>query len=240
MEIIAEIGLNHMGDLNKALDMIRIAKECGADIAKFQFYYTDILCVNRNCFDSFKLLDKIRLRPQWIPIIANECKRQNVEFLCTCFDKFSAEEISGYVKRFKIASPEAADLNFVKQVAEFGKPLIISTGKIDDDQIKRILNEVDVPVTLLYCVSKYPSRPGDYKLSEIKRLKKKFHVPVGLSCHCVGIKNALDAVDMHGAEMVEKHFMLSDEKCVDAAVSLLPSDFTKMCEIIRRNNGKRN
>ena len=238
MEIIAEIGLNHNGDLNRALDMIRIAKECGTDIVKFQFYYTDILCVNRNCFDSFKLLDKIRMRPQWIPILAEECKRQNLEFLCTCFDKFSAEEINPFVERFKIASPEATDLNFVKQVAEFGKPLIISTGKIDDAQIKNILNEVDVPVTLLYCVSKYPSQPSDYKLSEIKRLKKKFHVPVGLSCHCAGIKNALDAVDM-GADIVEKHFKI-DEKCVDAAVSLLPSDFTKMCEFIRRNNGKRN
>ena len=223
-----------MGNLDKALDMIRVATGCKADTVKFQFYYTDILCTNRNSFDAYKLLDRMRMRPQWIPMLADECRRWGVEFLCTPFCKYSAEQIEPYVKRFKIASPEAKDLNFIKQVASFGKPLIVSTGKIGDAEIEKIL-DVDVPVSLLICVSKYPALPTDYNLSEIKRLKKKFGVSVGISCHCMGIKNALDAVDL-GADIVEKHFM-TDPNCVDSAVSLMPADFKKMAEIIRRKHG---
>lgn len=232
MEIIAEIGLNHMGDLNRALDMIKIAKECGADIVKFQFYYTDILCINRNCFDSFRLLDKIRMRPQWIPTLAEECKRLNLEFLCTCFDKYGAEEIEPYVRRYKIASPEATDLNFVRHVAEFGKPLIISTGKATDEDLDRIFNTITNKMSLLYCKSLYPATPSDYDLNEIDRLRERYKCKVGVSCHCVGILNAVNAVRLHGAEIVEKHIKISDD-CVDSAVSINPSSFSKMVKIIK-------
>jgi len=93
MEIISEIGLNHGGSLNKAIEMIRISKECGVDCCKFQFYYTDIICADRDCFDSYKLLDKIKVHPSWIPILADECERQGVEFLCTPFCRFSADQV---------------------------------------------------------------------------------------------------------------------------------------------------
>jgi sialic acid synthase SpsE len=235
MEIISEIGLNHGGSLEKAMEMIRISKECGANVTKFQFYYPDILCANRNCFDSYKLLDKIKMHPSWIPFLAAECKRWGIEFLCTAFDRFSAEAIEPYIKRFKVASPEVADLNYLKFLAVFEKPLILSTGKVTDEQLDRIFDEIKVPIELLYCISKYPALTSDYRLSEIKRLKKRYGCKVGVSCHCAGIKNALDAVDK-GADIVEKHFKLNDD-CVDSAVSILPCDMKKMCEIIRRNNG---
>jgi len=234
MEIISEIGLNHGGSLDKALEMIRISKECGANVTKFQFYYPDILCANRNCFDSYKLLDKIKMHPSWIPFLAAECKRWGIEFLCTAFDRFSAEAIEPYIKRFKVASPEVADLNYLKFLAVFEKPLILSTGKVTDEQLDRIFDEIKVPIELLYCISKYPASTSDYKLSEIKRLKKRYGCKVGVSCHCAGIKNALDAVDK-GADIVEKHFTLTNDT-VDAAVSIYPCDLKKMCEIIRRNN----
>jgi sialic acid synthase SpsE len=234
MEIISEIGLNHGGNLERALEMIRISKECGANVAKFQFYYPDILCANRNCFDSYKLLDKIKMHPSWIPFLAAECKRWGIEFLCTAFDRFSAEAIEMYIKRFKVASPEVADLNYLKFLAVFEKPLILSTGKVTSEQLDRIFDEIKVPIELLYCISKYPALPSDYKLSEIKRLKKRYGCKVGVSCHCAGIKNALDAVDK-GADIVEKHFTLTNDT-VDAAVSIYPGDMKKMCEIIRRNN----
>jgi sialic acid synthase SpsE len=113
MDIISEIGLNHGGDLNKAIEMIRISKECNCSTVKFQFYYPEILCTDRNCFDSYKLLDKIKMRPQWIPILADECRRHRIEFLVTPFCKYSVEQIAPYVSRFKIASPEACNLEFV-------------------------------------------------------------------------------------------------------------------------------
>jgi sialic acid synthase SpsE len=235
MEIISEIGLNHGGSLEKAMEMIRISKECDCQTVKFQFYNVDLLCANRNCFESYKLLDKIKMRPGWIPYLAAECKRWGIEFLVTVFDRFGAEQLADYVTRYKIASPEAANITFLKQVASFGKPLLISTGKVDDEKLDRIFDEIQTPISLLYCISKYPALPSDYKLSEIKRLKKRYSVPVGVSCHCPGIKNALDAVDK-GADIVEKHFTLTSDT-VDAAVSIYPDDMKKMCEIIRRNNG---
>jgi sialic acid synthase SpsE len=240
MDIIAEAGLNHDGNLNKAIDMIRIAKESGANIVKFQYYLVDFLCAYRNDYSAYDLLKRLCPKPQWIPILADECERQGLEFLCTAFCRYSVEEIAQYVRRFKIASPEAANLDFVRHVAEYGKPLIISTGKIGDEQIRKILDAVTVPVTLLVCVSRYPALPSEYKLSEIKRLKKKFGVSVGVSCHCQGIKNALEAVNK-GAEVIEKHFMLkNDTKCVDSAVSLEPDTFLKLTQIIRGKYGKRN
>jgi len=240
MDIICEIGLNHGGDLNKALDMIRVANECGATIAKFQYYLTDVLCVDRGCFDAYKLLDKIRLRPQWIPILAEECKRQGLEFLCTSFCRYSAEEIEPHVSRFKIASPEVQNLSFLKQVASYGKPLILSTGHVSDKQLDEIFDTITVPITLLYCKSLYPAVPGDYELKEIDRLRKRYGCKVGLSCHCKGFKTALDAVEKHGADIIEKHFMLkNDNKCVDFVVSLEPDEFLKMTKIIRGKYGKR-
>jgi sialic acid synthase SpsE len=236
MEIISEIGLAHGGNLECALEMIRISKECGANVAKFQFYYPDILCANRNCFDSYKLLDKIKMHPSWIPFLAAECKRWGIEFLCTAFDRFSAEAIEPYIKRFKIASPEVADLNYLKFLAVFEKPLILSTGKVTGEQLDRIFDEITNPITLLYCKSLYPALPSDYNLKEIDRLRKRYSCKVGLSCHCSGILNAINAVKLHGAEIVEKHIKINDD-CVDAAVSLMPADFLKLTQIIRRNNG---
>ena len=238
MEIISEIGLNHQGNLSTALDMIRISKECGANIAKFQYYNTDLLCVNRNCFDSYKLLDKIKMRPGWIPYLAAECKRWGIEFLCTAFDIYGAEQLEPYVKRFKIASPEAQNLKFLQQVAFFGKPLLISTGCVNDEDLDKIFDVITVPITLLYCKSLYPALPSDYNLNEINRLRDRYNCKVGVSCHCVGIKNAIDAVKIYKADIVEKHFMLSGQDCVDKAVSLEPNEFLKLTQIIRGTYGR--
>ncbi|MDD5065028.1 MAG: N-acetylneuraminate synthase family protein [Phycisphaerae bacterium] len=239
MELISECCLNHGGNLDTALEMIRVTRACGVGIAKFQFYYPDILCADRNCFDAYKLLDKIKLRPQWIPILAEECKRQRVEFLCTGFCKYSIEAISKYVSRFKIASPEVKNLSFLKNVASYGKPMIISTGRVTHEELDKIFETITVPITLLYCRSLYPALPGDYDLKEIDRLRDCYKCKVGVSCHCIGIKNAIDAVKYHKADMVEKHFMLSGQKCVDAAVSIEPQELLKLNQIIKEiGNGK--
>lgn len=235
-KVIAEAGLNHNGDYNKAIDMISAAKIAGADIVKFQFYYPDTLCLNRNDFSAYKLLDKIKMHPSWIKPLADECKRLNVEFLVTPFCRFSAQEINPFVKRFKIASPEAANLEFVKTLAEYGKPLIISTGKIGDRELDAIFNNVLNDITLLYCVSKYPAVVADYDLNEIDRLRKKYGVSVGLSDHTAGIRLSLQAAEK-GVCIIEKHFTTTSN-CVDKDLSLLPQDFKKMTDWIRRTTWK--
>ncbi|MFA5208455.1 MAG: N-acetylneuraminate synthase family protein [Candidatus Paceibacterota bacterium] len=232
MDIIAEIGLNHDGNLNKAIDMIRIAKECNCSTVKFQYYLIDILCADRNDYTAYDLLKRLCPKPQWIPILADECERQGLEFLITPFCRYSAEAIYPYVKRIKVASPEVANLRYLEFLSTLGKHLVLSTGKVNDEQLDRIFDTLKVPISLLYCVSKYPSFPSDYNLSEISRLRDRYKCKVGISCHCAGIRNAIDAVKLHGAEIVEKHFKI-DENCVDAAVSLNPGEFAKMANIIK-------
>lgn len=228
--VIAEIGLNHGGKFNKAVEMIHAAAESGARAAKFQYYLTDTLCLNRNCFENYKLLDSVRMHPQWIPPLARECKICGVEFLCTAFCRYSCEEIAPYVRRFKIASPEACDLDFVRHVASYGKPVILSTGMITQKQLDAVMEAVTVPVVLLYCVSKYPAAASDYNLDEITRLHERYRVPVGISDHTNGIRLAIEASEQ-GAFLIEKHFMI-ERGCVDEAVSIMPRDMKKLTEVV--------
>jgi len=231
MKIIAEAGVNHNGNLNKAVEMVKAASEARAQYVKFQFYYPDILCVNRNNFDAYKLLDKVKMHPHWIPILAEECKRAGIEFLCTAFCPYSVEMIAPYVNMFKIASPEVADLNFIKEVAKYGKPLILSTGKVGDRELDKIFDNITNEIILLYCVSKYPSTESDYNLDEMERLRRRYGVKVGLSSHCKDIKVSLEAAKL-GASFIEQHFML-ERGCPDEPVSLFPWELKKLTEETR-------
>jgi len=230
MQLIAEIGLNHNGRFDVAIEMIKAAKYAGADIVKFQYFLTDILCLNRNDFSAYALLDKIKMHEQWIPLLKAECDRSGVEFLCTVFCKYSAEAIAPYVKRFKIASPEACNLEFIKEVAKYGIPLILSTGKATQEQLDRIFDNVQNDITLLYCVSKYPALPDDIRLEEIDRLRKRYRCKVGYSDHTQGIKKSIEAYKL-GAAIIERHFKLN-EACCDAVVSLNQHEFKKLSEVL--------
>lgn len=236
MQLIGEIGLNHMGNYNKAIELIHAARDSGADAVKFQHYYPEILCLNRNNFDAFKVLEKNKLRVSWIPLLKKECDKARVKFLCTAFCKYSVEDIAPYVDMFKIASPEVTDLDFVKTVAEYRKPLVLSTGKAGDAELDRIFDAVMNDIMLLYCVSKYPAQPNEVDLTEMDRLRKRYNCRVGYSDHTQGILKAIEAAEM-GAFLIEKHFKV-DAQCVDAEVSIFPSEFKKMSEVIRRNYGK--
>lgn len=225
-KIVAEIGINHGGDFNKAMAMVQEAKRCGAHSAKFQFYLTDTLCLQRDCFGAYNILDKNKMHPQWIPYLKKECDRLGIEFSCTAFCKYSAEEIAPYVKSFKVASPEVCDTAYIKELAAYGKPIIISTGKANYDDLDRVF-DITSRVTILYCVSKYPADRDDYDLSELDRLRERYSCPVGLSDHTQGIELAKIAAE-RGVAMIEKHFKVDDE-CVDAVVSITPLELAELC-----------
>lgn len=231
VKIVAEIGLNHDGSLNKAIAMIHEAKKCGAHVAKFQYYLVDVLCLDRNDFNSYDLLKKVCPRPQWMPMLKDVCDSLNIEFACTAFCEFSVEAIAPYVKSFKIASPEVCNVAFVKDVASYGKPLILSTGKAGFDTLDKFKG-LENEITLLYCVSKYPANNEDYDMQSIRELKKRYPKwNIGLSDHTKGayvIKEALK----EDISMVEKHFKIDDD-CVDAAVSVAPCDFANISKIIK-------
>ena len=187
VKFIAEIGVNHGGNYNKAIELIGAAKESGANIAKFQFYYTDTLCLSRDCFEAYPILEKNKMHHSWLSQMQKECRRKGLEFLCTSFCPISLEEIVPYVSRIKIASPEVYNLKFVQQADSYGKPLILSTGKVTHEQLDNIFDSTDNTITLLYCVTKYPAFPDDYHLEQIAKLKERYDCRVGLSCHCKGI-----------------------------------------------------
>lgn len=235
--IIAEAGINHQGIINNAINLIKKAYESGADAIKFQHYIPEILCVNRGNFDAYNVLSKNKMHEWWIPILKKECDKLRIRFLCTPFCKFTAESLNPYVDSFKIASPEVCDIEFVKHVASYGKPLILSTGKATYDILDKIFSQIDNEIVLLYCVSKYPAGINDIDLSEMDRLRKRYKVKVGYSDHSKGIKKAIESVEK-GAFIVEKHFCI-DKNCVDSEVSLTPHEFKKMSELIRRTYGER-
>lgn len=232
-QIISECGINHGGDFDTALEMIRASKECGAHVVKFQHYLTETLCINRNSFDSYNILEKNKMHVQWLPYLKQEADRLGIEFLCTPFCEFSAEDINPFVNRFKIASPEVCNLELVKKVSEYGKPLILSTGKADIEILDEIYGMIDNKVTLLYCKSIYPSDPSDYNLTMLYEYQRRYPKwEIGLSSHCTKIDIGIEAAKM-GATIIEQHFKLSNN-CVDEAVSLTPHQMKVLCNAIRK------
>ena len=217
-----------------AIEMIQKSKQCGADTAKFQYYITDTLCLNRNCFEAYKILEKNKMHPSWIPLLKAECDRLHIEFACTAFCEYSAEEIAPYVESFKVASPEVCNISFIKNLASYGKPLILSTGKASIEALDNVF-EITNNVILLYCVSKYPAVKSDYDLNVISELRKRYNCPVGLSDHTQGVELACEAIEKHNVCMIEKHFKLNND-CVDAIVSISPAELSYLCSCMGRFN----
>lgn len=226
MRTCAEIGINHGGSFTKCIEMVQEAYRCGCDCVKTQLYYTDTICLNRDCFQAYTLLEKNKTHPSWLPLIKTECDNLGIEFICTPFCRYSAEEVAPYVNLFKVASPEVCDLGFIKHLMTYNKPLILSTGKTTPKQLDDIFDIATVPIILLYCVSKYPAMPEDYDLNAIDALKSKYRCPVGLSDHTTGLTLSKLAIDK-GAYMIERHFKL-DNKCIDAAVSITPKGMLEL------------
>jgi sialic acid synthase SpsE len=147
------------------------------------------------------------------------------------------EAVAPFVSRFKIASPEAANLDFVRHVASYGKPIIISNGKIDSRGLDTIFDSVTVPVSILLCVSKYPAEIGDYDLRDMDRLKKQYSCKAGLSDHTQGLSLSIDAAKK-GADIIERHFTLT-KGTPDECVSLFPQELLKLNQIIKEiKNGR--
>lgn len=235
-KVVAEIGINHGGNFNKAIEMIKAAKECGAKTAKFQYYMTDTLCLNRDCYSAYNILEKNKMHPQWIKPLKAECDRVGIEFSCTTFCEYTAEDIAPYVKEFKVASPEVCNPKFIKALAAYGKPIIVSTGKATYEDLDRVFDITD-KVTILYCVSKYPALPEEYDLEEMNRLVSRYRCKVGLSDHTQGLKVSIEAAQA-GVAMIERHFKL-DNNCVDAEVSLMPYELKDLCRQVKELNRNR-
>ena len=220
--VIAEAGVNHEGSMETAQRLIAEAAEGGADAIKFQTYRADTLAARESpaYWDTskeptasqhalFRKYDKF-----WkdeFEQLRRCCDKEGIEFLSTPFDIVSAEFLNDLMDVFKISSSDITNKPFIEYLTQFGKPIVLSTGASDIEEIDRALSWIDpgqVPIALLHCVLNYPTADQDANLAMIVGLKKRYSDRViGYSDHTVpGDMRVLETAWLLGATILEKHF----------------------------------
>ncbi|MBP5251751.1 MAG: N-acetylneuraminate synthase family protein [Treponema sp.] len=245
MNIIAEIGTSHQGDIVKAREMICAAKESGASTVKFQWVYADEILHPQTGFVNlpggktplYKRFKELEVKPDFFAECIEYAHKCGVKFLCSPFGLKSLEElVSLKPDAIKIASPELNHTPLLKRTAELCKkiPVIVSSGvSLLSDIEKALLILEGLDVTLLHCSTFYPTPEEEYNVRLVKTLSDITGVPCGISDH------SLDPVLVPvlslalGGTVVEKHFTLSNETDgLDDPVALTPEKFSLMCHAV--------
>ena len=250
--IIAELSANHGGSLETALETVRAAKRSGADAIKIQTYTADTITIDSKKkyfkinqdthWDGLFLHDlykKASLPWDWHKPIFNLANEIGIVCFSSPFDNSAVDLLEDLnTPIYKIASFEITDIPLIKYVASKGKPMIISTGIADIDDIKLAIDACksvgNKDITILKCTSSYPADPEDANLLTIPDIKHRFNVKVGLSDHTLGIECPVVAIAL-GATVIEKHFIL--DKSIggpDAHFSLDEKEFTEMVSAVRK------
>ena len=242
---IAEIGLNHNGDINLAKNMISAAKAVGANAVKFQSIKTENLVSKKSLIakiDGFGFNDVENMGDFWRKVsinyefhveIKNYCDKENIEFISTPFDFESLDILEKLgVKRYKIASGDLTHHPLLEYIARKNKPIILSTGMSSIGEIENavefIKNNGNEQITLLHCLSLYPTPPELANLNAITVLKNRFKLPVGFSDHTIGYHIPIAAI-AKGATIIEKHFTIDNNlPGPDQKLSANPDIFSKM------------
>lgn len=248
--IIAEAGVNHNGSLHIAKNLIKAAKFAGADYVKFQSYLTEELCTQYAKKSSyqykttssketmFEMLKKYELKIDDFKKLKKFAKKTNIKIISTAFDFFSAKELNNIgIPIFKTASSDITNLPLLKYISSFKKPMIISTGRAYLKEVDEAINTVkkngNKNISILHCVSNYPTNFKDLNLNVIKELKNRFKCSVGFSDHTDGIHAPLAAICC-GATIIEKHLTLNKKmRGPDHSSSLEPDQFKQMILNIR-------
>lgn len=246
--VIAEIGINHNGSLRIAKQLIEKAVCAGANCAKFQMRNLSSLYRNQgNPNDAnedlgaqytLDLLTRFQLSVEEMVEAFDYCKAKEILPLCTPWDVDSLEVLEKYgMEAYKVASPDFTNHDFIRRLAQTGKPLFCSTGMTTESEILEtveLLNHIGAKYVLLHCNSTYPTPFKDVNLNYLTRLKEIGRCPVGYSGHERGIMVPIAAV-AKGAKVIEKHVTL--DKAMegnDHKVSLLPDEFAEMVQGIRQ------
>ncbi len=234
--IIAEIGLNHNGEIDLAKKMIKKAKKCGADAAKFQMFDTsELYSRDHKLFDTF---ESLQLSREGWREVKDFAEKENILFTASVFDKNSVDLLDELKSpMFKIASGDLTHIPLLDHISRKDKPTIISTGLSNISEVEEAVNTFysngNRKISLLHCVSNYPSSLADLNLNVIETLKRSFRVPVGFSDHTLGTTAPVTAV-ASGADIIEKHFTLDrNMEGPDQKLSLPPDMFDGMVEKIR-------
>ena len=223
--LIAEIGINHGGNLKKALRLVDKAKSSGANAVKFQTYITEKR-IPRN-HPAFNIIKKSELNFDQFEKIKNYCDKKKIIFFSTPFDVESVNFLNDIkVKLFKISSFDIENYELINAILKKNKYTIISTGMASLQsiiKINKIFNKKKLNHSLLHCVSSYPLDEKKSYLNNLNFMKKKFNCDIGLSDHTPEIKTSIYGY-LLGSKIIEKHFMLSNkDDCVDKSVSITPA-----------------
>jgi N,N'-diacetyllegionaminate synthase len=248
--LIAEAGVNHNGSLARALEMVDVAAEAGADAIKFQTFRPELL-VHRAAAkgeyqkrttaadeSQFAMLEKLALAADNFRALRDRCVARNIAFLSTPFDEVSARLLTELdVAAWKLSSADITNHPLIASVAATGRPVILSTGMSEMPEIAAAVDAARAAgandLALLHCVSAYPTPASECNLRAMHTLREAFGLPVGFSDHTLGIHVATAAVAL-GAAILEKHFTLSRAlPGPDHEASLEPADLCQMVAHIR-------
>lgn len=235
--IIAEIGINHRGNIEVAKQLIDSAVRTGVDAVKFQTYLTEQRAPKGND-EVFKILKDLELPFEAFKELKEYAKRYDVDFFSTPFDKESVDYLESIgTDLYKIASFDIVNHKLLREVAKTGKPVILSVGMSNLDEIKeayKILSEGTKNIAILHCISSYPTQEKDAKLSNIAKLQKEFDCVIGQSDHTNDTFVPLCALSA-GAQILEKHFKIDEDfECIDAPVSITEVQMKKLVDETRR------
>jgi N-acetylneuraminate synthase len=244
--VIAEISANHNGDLQKALKIIDMAADRGADAIKLQTYTPDTMTIDCQKDDFqihgglwdghtlYSLYEWAQTPFEWQEAMFERARARGITVFSTPFDETAVNLLEQLqAPAYKIASFEAVDLPLIARVARTGKPMIISTGMADLREIEEAVecarDNGCKELALLHCVSGYPTPPEQSNLLTIKEIEKNFNCVVGLSDHTLGNTSAIAAIAL-GASLIEKHVTICREDGgPDSSFSLEPRELESLC-----------
>ncbi len=243
--VIAEACDNHLGNMDAAKEMVRQAKAAGADAIKFQHHLPDEemlregvpMSANFN-MPLYEFLQRYALTLDQHRELLRYCNELGILYLCTPFSRKAAEELEEMgVAAFKIGSGELTDLPTLKVIARFGKPMILSTGMAEWEEIDETvetLRPINDQLILMNCVSEYPAKHCDVNLGVIAQLEQRYDLIVGHSDHTPDIYTSIAAV-ARGAKLLEKHIILDRRQPgPDQAVSIEPYELAELVKATRR------
>lgn len=251
--IIAEAGVNHNGELQKAIELIDAAAHAKADYVKFQTFKAEKI-VNPTAKKAqyqvtnmqgegdtqFEMLKKLEMGDDWYPILIQRCQEKGIHFLSTGFDQDSIDFLNDFeIPFYKIPSGEITNKPYLQHIARKGKDIILSTGMADLKEVKEAIEVIEAEgitrnrITVLHCNTEYPTPMQDVNLLAMNQMAEKLGVQIGYSDHTLGIEVPIAAVAL-GAKVIEKHFTLDRNlPGPDHAASLEPEELKAMVSGIR-------